>query len=62
MLREFDQQVEKKESNRLRTARYTKKNWIPMSIFRQLQKLANIYFILIALLCFIPDSPKTPYL
>ena len=36
-------------------------NWIPMSLFYQLKKLANIYFIVITLLAFIPGSPKSPY-
>ena len=32
-----------------------------MSLFYQLKKLANIYFIVITLLAFIPGSPKSPY-
>ena len=50
-----------KKDNKLRTARYTKYNWVPVSLFNQLKKLANIYFVLITLLMFIPGSPKAPF-
>ena len=32
-----------------------------MSLFFQMTKLANIYFVVITLLAFIPNSPKSPY-
>ena len=54
----LENQREKK--NVLQTARYTRANWIPVSLFNQLSKLANIYFVIITFLAFIPDSPKTP--
>ena len=49
-----------KGGNKLRTSRYTNLNWIPVSLFYQLKKVANIYFVLITILTFIPNSPKKP--
>lgn len=46
--------------NDIRTSRYTSSNWIPASLFYQLKKLANIYFVAITLLAFMPGSPKSP--
>ena len=36
-------------------------NWVPMSLFYQMSKLANIYFVVIIMLAFVPNSPKSPY-
>ena len=35
-------------------------NWVPKATFNQLTKLANIYFVAITLLAFVPNSPKAP--
>ena len=50
------------KGNQVRTALYTNLNWIPSALFNQLKKLANIYFIAITLLAYIPGSPKKPEL
>ena len=52
---------QRKRNNNLRTARYTKRNWVFASLFNQIKKLANIYFIVITLLAFFPGSPKSPF-
>ena len=52
---------QRKMRNLVQTARYTDYNWVPMSLFYQMSKVANIYFIVITLLAFIPGSPKSPY-
>ena len=45
----------------MQTARYTKYNWFPIALFHQMKRLANIYFLGITLLAFVPGSPKSPY-
>ena len=52
---------QREKQNLTRTARYTKFNWVPISLMHQLTKLANIYFVVITLLAFVPDSPKAPW-
>ena len=52
---------QREKNNSVRTARYTKMNWVPVSLFNQLKKLANIYFLVITFLAFVPNAPKTPY-
>lgn len=47
--------------NLVSTARYPSKFWIPKSLFFQVGRIANIYFIAITLLAFVPGSPKSPY-
>lgn len=47
--------------NYVRTARYGSWNWVAMSLFFQMSKVANIYFVVITLLAFVPGSPKSPY-
>lgn len=51
---------QRNKDNRVKSSRYTNRNWIPASLFFQISKVANIYFLLITLLAFIPDSPKEP--
>jgi len=47
--------------NRIKTTRYTPWNFIPKNIFEQFQRVANLYFLLIAILSAIPEiSPVTP--
>ena len=48
------------KDNKVRTSRYTDANWVPLALFNQLKKLANIYFLVVTLLAFIPNSPKSP--
>jgi hypothetical protein len=51
----------RKLNNKVRTARYTKYNWVPIAMFHQMKRTANIYFMVITLLSFVPGSPKLPY-
>ena len=51
----------RKLDNKVRTARYTRNNWVPVALFSQLKRLANIYFLAITLLAFVPEAPKSPY-
>ena len=37
-------------------------SWLPKAFFRQFTKFVNIYFVIITLLAFVPDSPKHPLL
>ena len=53
--------TQREKNNNIRTARYTKSNWVPASLMYQMKKLANIYFIVITLLAFVPGSPKSPF-
>jgi len=46
--------------NYVKTTRYTILSFVPMTILENFQRLANIYFLVVALLCFIPWSPVTP--
>ncbi|CAN8066886.1 unnamed protein product [Agarophyton chilense] len=48
-------------SNELRTAKYTPLNMIPKALFEQFRRVANFYFLTIAIISFIPGiSPSTP--
>ena len=47
------------KDNKVRTSRYTDSNWIPAATFNQLRRLANIYFLIVTLLAFVPGSPKS---
>eukprot|EP00178_Gracilaria_changii_P010485 TRINITY_DN3053_c0_g1_i1.p1 TRINITY_DN3053_c0_g1~~TRINITY_DN3053_c0_g1_i1.p1 ORF type:complete len:1178 (+),score=208.47 TRINITY_DN3053_c0_g1_i1:196-3729(+) len=48
-------------SNQLRTAKYTPLNMIPKALFEQFRRVANFYFLAIAIISFIPGvSPSTP--
>lgn len=48
-------------SNQLRTAKYTPLNMIPKALYEQFKRVSNFYFLVIAIITFIPDvSPSTP--
>lgn len=40
--------------NRLKTTKYTLLSFVPKNLFEQFHRLANVYFVLIALLNFVP--------
>lgn len=42
-------------SNRIRTTKYTILNFIPKNLWEQFHRWANIFFLLVALLNFIPE-------
>jgi phospholipid-transporting ATPase len=44
--------------NKVRTARFTMLTWLPKSLMGQFQRVANIYFLCIAVLVMFPWSPK----
>uniref|UniRef100_A0A8C9FM32 P-type ATPase N-terminal domain-containing protein n=1 Tax=Pavo cristatus TaxID=9049 RepID=A0A8C9FM32_PAVCR len=41
-------------SNRLKTTKYTALSFLPKNLFEQFHRLANVYFVFIALLNFVP--------
>lgn len=48
-------------SNQLRSAKYTPLNIIPKALFEQFRRVSNFYFLVIAIISFIPGvSPSTP--
>jgi len=47
-------------SNSIRTAKYTIFTWAPVSLMMQFRRAANIYFLIISILSFMPFSPKNP--
>ncbi len=49
-----------KNSNRVRTQRYTVLTWAPLSLIFQFKRAANIYFMIISLLTCMYFSPKAP--
>lgn len=52
---------QKFNSNLLRTAKYTPLNMIPKALFAQFRLVSNFYFLLVAIVSFIPGvSPTTP--
>lgn len=49
-------------SNQLRTAKYTPLNMLPKALFEQFRRVANFYFLIIAIISFVPDvSPSSPF-
>lgn len=46
------------EGNKIRTTRFGKYNWLPLSIYYQMRRAANRYFIVITLLQMLWFSPK----
>lgn len=49
-------------SNRLRTAKYTPLNLLPKALFEQFRRVANFYFLIIAVISFIPGvTPVAPW-
>ena len=51
---------QRKESNKVRTTKYTWLTWAPLSLIFQFKRAANIYFLLITVLTCMPFSPKDP--
>lgn len=49
------------ESNEINTYRYNKINALPLSLYEQLKKPANLYFLFCAFLSLIPASPYSPF-
>lgn len=49
-----------KNTNKVRTARYSLLTWVPKSLFMQFRRAANIYFLIISILTSMPFSPKNP--
>lgn len=48
-------------SNQLRSAKYTPLNIIPKALYEQFRRVSNFYFLVIAIISFIPGvSPTTP--
>ena len=49
-----------KQSNKIRTTRYTILSWAPLSLLLQFRRVANIYFLIISVLTLQEFSPKSP--
>ncbi|KAJ5067958.1 putative phospholipid-transporting atpase [Anaeramoeba ignava] len=47
--------------NYISTTRYNWLNFIPKNLFEQFRRFANFYFLLAAILSFLPISPLTPF-
>ena len=47
--------------NKVRTTKYTLLTWAPKSLFMQFKRAANIYFLVVSVLSFMPFSPKNPF-
>ncbi|CAE8629696.1 unnamed protein product, partial [Polarella glacialis] len=43
--------------NRIRTTRFTIFTWLPLSLFNQFQRAANIYFLFVSIAVCLPGSP-----
>ena len=56
---EFDPEL-RKLSNKVSTTKYTILTWIPLSLFYQFKRAANVYFLIITILTTLPFSPKRP--
>ena len=52
-------QLAKYATNKIRTTKYTPWTWLPVSLLYQFKRLANIYFLIITILSFLPLSPKS---
>ena len=50
----------RKSTNSVRTSKYTWITWAPLSLLYQFTRAANIYFLIISILTFMPFSPKSP--
>ena len=48
-------------SNYISTTKYTPVTFLPLNLFEQFNKKANVYFLLIALLSWTDFSPKSPF-
>jgi phospholipid-transporting ATPase len=47
-------------SNSINTSKYNLVTWLPVSLMMQFRRAANIYFLIISILSFMPFSPKNP--
>ena len=47
-------------NNYVSTTHFTALNFLPLSTFNQFRRLANCYFLMIAILCCTPISPYAP--
>ena len=56
--REYLEMIQK--DNYVRTTRYTVLSFIPLTLYENFERLANVYFLVIALLSFVPWSPVSP--
>ena len=50
----------RKLSNKVSTTKYSVLTWIPLSLFYQFKRAANVYFLIITVLTTLPFSPKKP--
>lgn len=48
-----------KTSNVVTTTKYTPLTWLPKSLFYQFQRIANVYFLFVAIIVCFPWSPKS---
>ena len=46
------------QNNKITTTKYNIISWLPKSLIIQFRRLANLYFLIIAILNFFPFSPK----
>lgn len=51
---ELNQLLKSYKNNKIRTTKYSVLSFLPKNLFEQLHRLANVYFILLAVLNFIP--------
>ena len=50
----------RRQTNKVRTTKYSWWTWAPLSLLLQFRRAANIYFLIISILTLMPFSPKTP--
>eukprot|EP00929_Paragymnodinium_shiwhaense_P112427 TRINITY_DN80685_c0_g1_i1.p1 TRINITY_DN80685_c0_g1~~TRINITY_DN80685_c0_g1_i1.p1 ORF type:complete len:1223 (+),score=190.12 TRINITY_DN80685_c0_g1_i1:36-3671(+) len=46
--------------NRIKTTKYTLLTWLPVSLYGQFKRIANVYFLIISVLVLFDISPKDP--
>ncbi|XP_072221952.1 phospholipid-transporting ATPase VD-like [Leuresthes tenuis] len=51
---ELKQQLESHKTNKIRTTKYSLLSFLPKNLFEQLHRFANVYFIFLAALNFVP--------
>eukprot|EP00929_Paragymnodinium_shiwhaense_P111733 TRINITY_DN80020_c0_g1_i1.p1 TRINITY_DN80020_c0_g1~~TRINITY_DN80020_c0_g1_i1.p1 ORF type:complete len:1103 (+),score=174.22 TRINITY_DN80020_c0_g1_i1:137-3445(+) len=47
--------------NKIRTTRFTLLTWLPLSLYGQFKRAANIFFLFVSILVLFPWSPTMPY-
>lgn len=52
---ELSQLLKSYKNNKIRTTKYSLLSFLPKNLFEQLHRVANIYFIFIAVLNFVPE-------